>query len=192
MKDSDNTQMLTKKEAVKEVEMTSKRIALLHLAYAKTLVNELGSEKGKKVILKAIKYYGKLIGEEVKKNVLDQGLETTPDNYGIGKSRDLPKYGMHARKETFETEGKKRRRSYGCVLGKLWREYDEEELGRLYCYVDLAKFMYYNPYFKLVHTKCMPERKDEECEFDILPTTEKEREDFFNEETDWTKIDRDV
>ena len=192
MKDSDNTQIVTKKEAAKEIEMVSKRIALLHLAYAKTLVNELGNEKGEKVILKAIKYYGKLIGEEVKKNIHDQGLEATPDNYGRGKSRDLPRYGMHAGRETFESGGRKRRKSYGCVLGKLWREYGEEELGRLYCYVDLAKSMYYNPHFKLVHTKCMPEREDEECEFDVIPTTEKEREEFFSEGTDWTKIDRGV
>lgn len=180
----------TEQEAAHEVEITARRIALLHLAFAKTLVNELGDEEGKKIILKAIKYYGKLVGEEMKNKVHGLGLETTPENYGIGDSRDLPKYGMHERKEVFETDGRNRRRSFGCVLAKLWREYGEEELGRLYCYVDLAKSMYYNPDYKLVHTKCMPERQDEECEFDMLPTTEQERKTFFNEGTDWTKIDR--
>ncbi len=189
MKEIDNKNTVTIKEAAEEVEMATKRIALLHLAFAKTLVKELGDEKGKKIVLKAIKYYGKLIGEEMKKNIISQGLDTTPDNYGKGGSRDLPKYGMNDGQDAFETEGRQQRRTIGCVLGKLWREYDEEELGRLYCYVDLAKSMYYNPYFKLVHTRCMPEGKDEVCEFDILPTTEQEREDFFKEEG-WEKLDR--
>lgn len=187
-----NEQIVSKKKAEKEIEMASRRIALLHLAYAKTLVKELGNKEGKKLVLKAIKYYGKLIGEKVKKDVQAQGLKTTPENFGVGKARNLPEYGMHAKREVFEIEGRKRRRSYGCVLGKLWREYGEEELGRLYCYVDLAKSLYYNPDFKLVHTKCMPERKDEECEFDVLPTTEKERKDFFSEEADWTTIDQGI
>lgn len=190
MKDIDEKQNITEQEAAREVELTAKRIALLHLAFAKTLVNELGEEEGKKLTLKAIKYYGKLVGEGMQKKILDLGLDTSPENYGIGETRDLPKYGMHSRKESFETEGRKRRRSFGCVLARVWREYDEEELGRLYCYVDLAKSMYYNPNYKLVHTKCMPERKDEECEFDMLPTTEQEREDFSSEDADWTKIDR--
>lgn len=190
MRNIANNQTVSKKEAVQEVEMVGKRIALLHLAYAKTLVNELGEEKGRKVILKAIKYYGKLIGQKMKESIEKEGFKTTPENYGKGNSRDLPKYGLHSRRETFETEGRKRRRSYGCVLGKIWREYQEEELGRLYCYVDLAKSMYYNPYFKLVHTKCMPEGQDEECEFDILPTTQEEREKFFNDEANWTEIDK--
>ncbi len=190
MRDSDSIETVSKKEAAQEVELVSKRIALLHLAYAKTLVREFGDEKGKRIILQAIKYYGKLIGEKMMKNILDQGLETTPENYGRGEARDLPRYGMHEGKEIFKTKGRKRRRSFGCVLGKLWQEYNEEELGRLYCYVDLAKSMYYNPYFKLVHTKCMLEGKDKQCEFDLLPTTEKEREEFFSEEADWTQIDR--
>lgn len=189
MKDIDNKQTVTKKEAAEEVEMTAKRIALLHLAFAKTLVQELGDQEGKRIVLKAIKYYGKLIGKEMRKNIIAQGLETAPENFGRGMSRDLPKYGMNTSHETFKTEGRKRNRTFGCVLGKLWREYDEEELGRLYCYVDLAKSMYYNPYFKLIHTRCMPEGNDEVCEFDILPTTEKEREAFFKDES-WEKLDR--
>ena len=192
MKENNYEQTVPKKEAEKEVEMASRRIALLHLAYAKTLARELGDEEGKKMVLKAIKYYGKLIGEKVRKDVQVQGLEPTPDNYGAGKARNIPKYGMHEKREVFETEGRKRRRSFGCVLGKLWREYREEELGRLYCYVDLAKSMFYNPNFKLVHTKCMPEREDEECEFDVLSTTAEERKNFFSEEADWTTIDKGI
>jgi hypothetical protein len=38
----------------------------------------------------------------------------------------------------------------------------------------------------------MPERKDEESEFDVLPTTEKERKDFFSEEADWTTVDKGI
>ena len=53
----------------------------------------------------------------------------------------------------------------------------------------IAKFMAYNPNFKFVHLKCIPDG-DECCEFQIKPTNEKERKDFFSEDADWFYIDK--
>lgn len=181
--------MIPLDEAKREVEITSRRIALLHLSYAKTLVEELGEEKGRELIAKAIKDYGIRIGEKTRKEVLDQGLEPTPENFSAGKSLRIPKFGMHDRIETVEVDGEPRRRAYGCVLGKLWKEYGEEKLGRLYCYVDPAKYMAYNPNFKLIHIKVVPEGH-EYCEFAVRPTTEKERKDFLTKDKDWFYIDK--
>ena len=58
--------------------------------------------------------------------------------------------------EVIEVAGEKRIRAYGCVMGKVWDKLGEGELGRLYCYVDLAKYMAFNPNFKLIHTKVLP------------------------------------
>ena len=126
-------------EVKREVEMTARRIGLLHLSFARTLVKELGEGKGRPLILKAIKDYGKKIGGKARKSIIDQRLDPLPENYGVGRSRDLPKFGMHERTEMVEVEGEQRIRTYGCVMAKVWKEYGEEKLGRLYCYVDSFK-----------------------------------------------------
>ena len=73
-----------------------------------------------------------------------------------------------------------RYRVYGCILAKVFRELGEEELGRLYCYVDSTKSMAVDPSRKLIHTACEP-AGDDRCRFDMVPSTEKERQDFENQ-----------
>jgi len=171
-------------EAREQVSKVCRRLGLLHLSFAKTLVEELGEKKGKQLVLKAIKDYGTRIGEEIKATVTNQGLDNSPMNY----KEDLPLYGMHDRSERTEIDGEKRTRLYGCVMGKVWNELGAGELGRLYCYVDPAKYMGFNPNFKLIHTKALPDG-DEYCEFALRPTTEQERKDFADKDKDWSYID---
>jgi len=73
-------------------------------------------------------------------------------------------------------------------MGKYWNEMGMGELGRLYCFVDVAKYMAFNPDYKLVHLKALPDG-DEHCEFAIGLTTEQEKKDFFDENKDWRYID---
>jgi hypothetical protein len=176
-------------EAKQAVELTARRLGLLHLSFARTLVDELGEKKGKELIMKAIKDYGKRVGKEVREGVIKQGLDPVPENYGAGKSRDLPEFGMHESREGVEINGEKRMRAYGCTMAKVWHEYGEDELGRLYCYVDAAKYMAFNPNFKLVHIKALPDG-DEYCELTVRPTTEQDRKDFAAKDTDWSRIDK--
>jgi hypothetical protein len=176
-------------EAERAVESASRRIALLHLSYAKTLITELGEKTGNELIAKAIKDFGIRIGEKTKKEVLDKGLQTSPENFSAGMSYAIPRFGMHERIETVKVEGEQRIRAYGCVLANVWREYGEEKLGRLYCYMDVAKYMSYNPNYKLVHTKAIPDG-DDYCELAVRSTTEKERKDFSTKNKDWLYIDK--
>ncbi|MFZ7133990.1 MAG: L-2-amino-thiazoline-4-carboxylic acid hydrolase, partial [Eubacteriales bacterium] len=169
----------------KQVEKVCRRMALLHLSYAKTIIKELGKEKGKKLVLKAIKDYGLRIGSSVKKEVEKRGLTNISENY----EEDLPEYGMHEKVEHAQVDDEKGLRSYGCVMGKLWHELGEDEIGRLYCYVDPAKYMAYNPDYALVHTKSIPDG-DDYCEFIIRKTTKKEQEDFLDQDKDWSYIDK--
>ncbi len=81
---------MTLEEAKEQVSKVCRRLALLHLSFVKTLVGELGEEKGKRLILEAIKDYGTRIGAEVKATVTAQGLDNNPANY----KEDLPLYGM--------------------------------------------------------------------------------------------------
>ncbi len=102
-------------EAKEQVRKVCVRLALLHLSFAKTLVDELGEEKGRQLILQAIKDYGTRIGEEAKASTNAQGLDNNPANF----KDDLPFYGMHTGSESVEVDGEERRRAYGCVMGEV-------------------------------------------------------------------------
>ena len=184
---AENEVFISLEEAKKQVEIASRRIALLHISYARTLVEELGEEEGMGLIAKAIRDYGVRIGERTRKEVLDRGLEPTPENFGAGRHLSVPRFGMHERSERVWVGGERRRKAYDCVLAKLWKECGEEKLGRLYCYVDVAKYMAYNPNYKMVHIGTVPDG-DEYCEFAVRPTIEKEREDFSGNKA-WFYID---
>ena len=180
-------QMVPLAEAKRQIEVTCERLALLHLAFARTIVDELGEEQGKKLVLKAIKNYGTKVGKEARRKVTALGLPPLPENYG--KAADLPGYGMHEGTEKVVVDGESRSRAYGCVMGKVWVEQGEAELGRLYCYVDAAKYMAFNPDFKLIHTKALTDG-DEYCELCVRPTTRQEKQDFEDDDADWSYIDR--
>lgn len=184
---SEKEKTIPLEDAEEEVAIVSRRLALLHLSYAKTLINEFEEEKGKSIILKAIKEYGKRVGEKTREEVLEKGLEPTPENFSEGESLRVPKFGMHEKIEEAEVEGEKRIRAYKCEMGEFWKEEGEEEIGRLYCYVDPAKYISYNPDYKLIHTKTLPDG-DELCELVVRPTTDEEKKDF-EEDKDWRYID---
>ena len=171
--------------AKKQVERVCERLALLHLSYAKAICEELGQERGTRVILKAIKRYGMAIGRKVRKNAISLGYEPVPEHY----QEDLPAYGMHDRLEFAAVGEERRMRAFGCAMGKLWSELKEQRLGRLYCYVDIAKYMEFNPAFKLVHIKTLVDG-DPYCEFAVRETTGQEQKDFTSPEEDWAYIDR--
>jgi hypothetical protein len=171
-------------EAKEQVKRVCVRLALLHLSYAKTLMEELGEEKGKQLTMKSIRRYGITVGKQVKAKAIAKGLDSDPMNY----EEDLPSYGMYNDVDILEVDGEKRIRIYGCVMANVWGEVKESQLGRLYCYVDPFKYMAFNPCYKFVHTKTLTDG-DGYCEFALRPTTEKDREDFISQDTDWARID---
>ena len=74
-------EVIALEEAKEQVRKVCVRLGLLHLSFAKTLVNELGEKKGKELILKAIKDYATRIGKQAKANVTAQGLDNNAENY---------------------------------------------------------------------------------------------------------------
>lgn len=182
---NNQTEMVSLSDAKEQVSKVCKRLALLHLSFAKTLVEEYGEEKGKELVLKAIKNYGIRVGEGAKERASNCGLDNSPENF----KGDLPAYGMHDNVQKEKVDDESHTKAYGCVMGKVWKELGENELGRLYCYVDPSKFMAFNPDFKLMHIKAIPDG-DEYCEFAIRPTNEKEKQDFADNNKDWSYIDK--
>jgi hypothetical protein len=184
---SKGEKMVTLDEAKEQVRRVCVRLACLHYAFAKTLVDELGDEKGKQMAMNAIKLYSRMIGEEVRDKARAKGLDTSPQNYG----EDLPQYGMHEGREVLQVGAQRRTRAFGCVMGKVWRDMGPEaaKLGRIYCCVDPAKYMAYNPNFKLIHYKALPDG-DDYCELGVVPTTEADKKAFAAKDTDLSKLDK--
>jgi len=169
------------KEAIEQVRIAMARLGLMHLAYSTTIVEELGKEKGKELILRSIMEYGRMVGERNKKG-----------------QQDLPFYGVHKAVYDDQTylDSRKlpkprdysRYRVYDCILAKIFGEYGEKELGCLYCYVDPAKSMAQDPRTKLIHRACAA-CEDEYCSFDRVKATKKEKEDFLRKDKKWRSVD---
>jgi hypothetical protein len=141
-------EMIPKKEASDQVHSMIARAALIHYAFTKTLVEELGEKKGTALARKAIKVYGEWVGKRVREKTLGKGLPLTRENF----QDDLPVLGW-AEREKVEVDGEKRSRVHSCPLARVWHELGAPELGRVYCYVDQAKYEAYNPQLECVHVK---------------------------------------
>ncbi len=182
--DLDDNDFVSVETAREQVERVCRRIAMLHIAYARTLVEEFGEAKGKRTAMKAIKAYGKMIGESALQKANEKGLANTPENY----AEDLPTFGLYEELERLETGHGSTIRLKGCVMGKTWKDMGEEKLGRIYCYVDPAKSMAFNPDLALVHSTCMPDG-DPHCDLCYRKTTDEEKKQFLEENTDLEKVD---
>ncbi len=157
-------ELVSADEARKAVQDMGRRVGLLHMCYARALVEELGQEKGRELITKAIWDYGTKIGERTRERIVAQGLEPTHENFGKGS--DLSPIGFDHREVV--VDGEPRTRGFDCAIAETWREHGEEELGGLYCLVDPAKMQAYDPNWTMVHVKKVPDG-DEHCEIAIRP-----------------------
>jgi predicted hydrocarbon binding protein len=165
--------VVTLEEAKEQVGIALTRAALLHLAFSRTLVEELGEQKGKELVMRAIMEYGRRVGERVKRGLLD-----------------LPKYGIFGTEMQGGSGDKwfENYRAYDCVFARTFKEYGELDLGYLYCYVDAAKTMTQDSTQKLIHRDCAA-CGDDFCTFEVMPTTEQERSDFSRRHSDWKHVD---
>ena len=172
-------------EAKEQVALASRRIGLLHLAFAEVLVEQLGPVEGKRMVTRAIKEYGRLIGEKKKERALEEGMDLGPECFRA--LSDLPSLGMHQRIEEVEVEGERRIRAHGCVMGTVFKDMGKGELGGCYCLVDPASSMAFNPDYKLVQLKSLPDG-DPYCELVMRPSTEEDRAEFAADDTNWSII----
>ncbi len=179
-------ELIPRADALKAVALTCRRLGMLHIAFAATLVKELGQEKGEELTMKAIKEYAHMIGEKKKEIAINQGWELTEENFK--KLSDLPAFGMHDKCEEAVVDGGNRTRAYGCVMSKVWHEYGQDKLGRIYCYVDPASTMIFNPEFKMVHTKAVPDG-DAFCELTFSSTSEEDKKELQKKTTNFKAIE---
>ena len=177
---------IPRRQAKAEVALAVERVALLHLAYAEMLVDEFGEKRGRELTVKAIRRYGEKIAAKARQGAQAQDLPLEPEHYGAG-GPNWPSIGAADDVVQNEVEGETRTTIRGCGLAKTFREQGNESLGRLYCLVDAAKMMAYNPAYAVVHLQAEPDG-DERCELVLRETTAQEREDF-GEDRDWSYLD---
>jgi hypothetical protein len=163
----DEDRSITVADCTEEVGLMARRTALLHYYFSLTLVEELGDKEGKRLIKKAIGAYGEHCGRTVREGVEAMGLPLTDENYS--KVRDLPRYGWQSGTVTLPA-GETRPIVSFCPLADTFKELGPrgEELGRLYCYVDQAKYQAYNPDVDFFHARNVLDGEPY-CEFEIRP-----------------------
>lgn len=146
-------EMVPKELALDDVLVMAERLAFLHYAFAKTLEQELPEEAAKTIILKAMDEYGRLCAQSAMDKIEAQGLKPTLANNKYGKN--LPSMGWKFAPIEMPADkpyGKISKITY-CPLADVWRKLgpDGERLGRLYCWVDQAKFKAYGKGYRCVH-----------------------------------------
>ncbi len=139
---------IPRREAAQQMKNMIKRMALLHYAFTETLIEEFGKEKGKALARKAIKHYGDFVGKQAQQRADKKGLPNTRENF----QDDLPSLGWPNR-EKVRVDGEDRARVHSCFLAEAWKEWGAPEIGRIYCYVDQAKYESFNPELQCVHVK---------------------------------------
>ncbi len=143
-----------------------RRLALLHYYYAQAVVDELGPEKGKALVGKALEAYGIHLGQTALAKTLEKDLPPVPEHY----QGDLP--GWPWLDEEVMVDGEPRERTHHCPLAAVWFELGGLDIGRLYCEVDQAMIEGFNPDYEYIHFKTIPDG-DPYCESVIRPLKEK-------------------
>ena len=139
----------------------AKLLALLHYSMSKEIIAALGEERGKEVILSAIKSFGqarvKSMAEEARERGLDpKSLET----YQV--VRDMPGTGWERDPNTLKITF--------CPMDSVWAEYGDEgrKLGYLYCSIDHVLYDGFNADLERPYCRALG---DECCEFHPKPRT---------------------
>ena len=183
--------MLEKKETVpfeeafNQVQVVMSRLALMHLAYSKVLVDNYGEEKGKELIIKSVMEYGRKI-EEYSKNTNQEGSFYGMHGKYVYKGKEFVDLrDIFSLNEDIDLLDFK---IYDCSLAKIFQVLEEEDIGKLYCYTDAARAMAKNPENKTIHTRCIL-CDDDYCLIKVEKTTEKERKDFETNDKDWKNVD---
>jgi len=159
-------------EAREQILTMVERVAMVHYHFATTIIEELGEEKGRELIARAIERYGREVGERHRAKVIAAGLEPSCENYRAvpdlaplaWSPESLPWVvldGLEPSCENYRAvpdlaplawspeslpwvvlDGRERR---VCPLAKYWIEKGARDIGRLYCRVDQAKYRAFDP-----------------------------------------------
>jgi len=146
-------EVYTRKEAAEEVRKLGRMFGLMFYHFANLLVDEFGEARSTELVKEAVKRFGLDRARQVREKVVAMGLEPTLENYG--RAADLPEIGW----------GGLTRESH-CPFAEVWFEKDAVDLCKLYCDVDIWKYVGYNPEIE-VERKAWVLEGDRDCQYEI-------------------------
>lgn len=152
---------VTVEEATEQVRLMARQLALFYHHMAETLTDRIGKDRAKALLKEAVCRYGTECGETVRRGVEAMGLPPTAENYG--QIPDLPRFGWESG-QVIEG-GVARPQTTFCPLAAVWIEKGSQEMGRLYCFVDQAKYQSYNG-LSCVHRRNVLDGHDS-CVFEV-------------------------
>lgn len=143
----------TREEAVEQVRTMARLFGLMFYHFSNLLVEEFGEKRGRELISEAVKRFGLDRAKRVREEITKMGLEPTLENYG--KVLDLPRIGWGGpTRETF------------CPFAQVWIEKGAEDLCKLYCDVDVWKYVGYDPKIKVKRLSSVLEG-DRDCRYEV-------------------------
>lgn len=134
-----NVEYMSKDECVKDVRQACYHFANLYYHFAKVIIDELGKEKGRELIKRAVKNFAVERGLKVRKKAIEMGLQLSPQN--LRKVTDIPLIAWDS------PEG------FYCPYGDVWKQKGDigREVGFIYCEVnDTTLFETYCPEWKQI------------------------------------------
>jgi predicted ArsR family transcriptional regulator len=143
----------TKEEAAEQVRKVGRMFGLMFYHFANLLVEEHGDQRGKELVKEAVKRFGLERAGQMKQKAIVLGLDLTVENFR--KVSDLPEVGWGG--PTKETH---------CPFAGVWFEKDAVDLCKLYCEVDIWKYVGYNPNID-VKRKAWVLDGDSDCRYEI-------------------------
>ena len=147
-----NEEMVSREEASAQVRSLANMFGLMFYHFASLLVEEFGEEKGKELVNEVVKRYGFDRGQRFREKAIAMGLEPVLENFK--KVQDVPTLGW----------GGPSRETY-CPFAEVWIEKGAEDLGKLYCEVDIWKYVPCDPGIRVKRVKSVLEG-DERCVYD--------------------------
>jgi len=143
----------TREEAAEQVRKLGRIFGLMFYHFADLLSEEYGEERARELVEEAVKRFGLDRARQVKEKVVAMALEPTLENYHL--AADLPEIGW----------GGPTRESH-CPFAEVWFEKGAADLCKLYCDVDIWKYVGYNPDIEVKRTAWVLEG-DRDCRYDI-------------------------
>ena len=135
---------VSREEASRQVKLALRRLAMYHGAMVEVMKEELGEAAGRALAEKVADRYGSMVGLAALARAEEAGKSNDLANY----AEDLPGLGFDMEKTSDDPLTV---RVHGCPLAQTWREMGCQADGAIYCRVDQAKYLAYNPAITCCH-----------------------------------------
>jgi predicted ArsR family transcriptional regulator len=142
----------SREEAAEQVRRLGYLFGLMFYHFANILVERHGEEEGRRLIREAVRRFGLDRAMRMRERAKALGLEPTLENFR--RVSDLPEVGWGGAGERY------------CPFAEPWFEKGAVDLCKLYCEVDIWKYVGYNPKISVRRTSWILEG-DSECRYEI-------------------------